>query len=132
MNTNLKIKNIIRVFRVDSRLIFPASCFDMRRKTLILSSDPLHIVVTKVEPACLKAASPLPTQQQLSSDFDWHESCCCIQYPWTLIERRKSCMKKAILSLTSFILLAFTISLPLRADSVRTTVAIGSSSVGVA
>ena len=41
-------------------------------------------------------------------------------------------MKKAILSLTSFILLALTISLPLRADSVRTTVAIGSSSVGVA
>ena len=41
-------------------------------------------------------------------------------------------MKKAILSLTSLILLAFTISLPLRADSVRTTVAIGSSSVGVA
>jgi YVTN family beta-propeller protein len=41
-------------------------------------------------------------------------------------------MKKAILSLTSLILLALTISLPLRADSVRTTVAIGSSSVSVA
>jgi hypothetical protein len=69
-----RTEKMIRGFRVDSRISFRLVPLTMCRSALILLG-PGSFGCHKSGIGVLKRVLTLTVQQQLSSDFDWHQSC---------------------------------------------------------